>query len=88
MKCPACESVGLRSTVHAGGTMTTLLCSQNYFDEDGQPHFHDPNWRHATWTCSKGHSGDIQELPGCPSCGYGRGTRRVQVTEHEKEKQP
>jgi len=55
-KCPACRAAGLKSTTTVGCTMTTLMATHSYYDEDGNYHFDDPNISTTSYSCSRGHS--------------------------------
>ena len=56
MKCPECEKLELRSTVMIhGGVITTDMAHNEFYDEAGNHHTHNPNLRTVTYQCSNGH---------------------------------
>lgn len=73
MKCPQCVTEGERSTVrsrrYAGAY--DLPRSDDYWDEDGAHHSHNPNVSSQGFTCSRGHQFTLRSRYPCPSCGYG-----------------
>lgn len=78
VKCPLCVAAGERSIVQDLGTRMTLLGGQTpWYDEDGDYHDHDPNWRRQSFSCSKGHAWETKFMRPCPTstCGYGRTPR-------------
>lgn len=81
VRCPQCVAAGARSTVRTSGVSRTLACSQEYWDEDGRYHSHDPN-RHTTrWFCSNGHVWAVNSYPVCPSCGWQFKETQVNIVE-------
>lgn len=54
-KCPCCKKLGFRSRVYLGMSMSTLLYSEPYYDEDGLYHDNDPNTITTNARCSIGH---------------------------------
>ena len=69
MKCPDCESEGKTSIVHSGGTVSTLMLNDMFWDEDGKRHNHDPNWHTASYRCSNGHEWHDRRQREC-WCGW------------------
>ena len=67
MKCPECVKLGMKSVLHASGGITTLMCGQYFYDEDGVYHSHDPNLTTTEWHCSQGHQGYKREKKACPA---------------------
>ena len=55
MICPECIKAGLKSMVYVGGSSSTLMMYDHYFDEDGKEHFHNPNTTTTSYSCSQGH---------------------------------
>jgi hypothetical protein len=54
--CPVCKELGEKSTVHPYGASTcTLMAPVDYYDEDGNHVYHDPNSCTYQYRCSKGH---------------------------------
>lgn len=72
MKCPQCESTGMRSQVFPGPRYTTLMSSHSYYDEDGRLHHHDPNVSTTQYKCSNGHEWPEHSAPTCsvPGCDF------------------
>jgi hypothetical protein len=69
-KCPVCAESGMRSRVFVpGGSVVTLMATQDYYDEDGRFHHHDPNSRTRQFTCSEGHAWVEVSTIGCEPCG-------------------
>ena len=64
MKCPVCVEKGLKSCVYEGGTQTTLMCGQSYYDEDGNYHYNDPNTLTTSYSCSNGHRWSVSTCRG------------------------
>jgi len=56
MFCPECEELGLRSSIFTGITITTLMNISEYWDEDGNYHYDDPNQSTTEYSCSQGHN--------------------------------
>lgn len=56
MKCPECERSGDKSTLSIGASLTTAMYTQDYYDEEGVLHRHDPNRHETEYSCSNGHS--------------------------------
>lgn len=77
MICEKCKESGLRSTVHGGVSMSTLMHCPSWYDEDGRYHTHDLNWTTSDWHCSNGHRWRVREQGSCPACGW-QGGREVQ----------
>ncbi len=65
MKCPTCERDGIRSIVHVGGTTSTLMTIQEFYDEEGRHHRHDYNNRTTSYRCSNGHEWTESIRPKC-----------------------
>ena len=79
VRCPKCVEEGQKSTLHGGGGITTCMGTQSYFDEEGNPHHHDPNSTTSSLRCSRGHSVVIVSYRTCPSCDNNKGRDRVEV---------
>lgn len=60
--CPICVKESNKSTVFIGLSMTTLMCTQEYYDEDGKYHFHNPNTITTEYSCSNGHKFTNKDL--------------------------
>ncbi len=69
MKCPQCISEGSKSFVNLGGSLSTLMCSDPFYDEDGKYHNHDPNTSVSHYACSNGHKWTELSKPSC-WCGW------------------
>ena len=71
-RCPDCEKEGKKSKFYPSrAVMTTLMCSQHHYDEEGKLHVHDPNTKTTAWHCSNGHSGSTKTKGSC-WCGWGK----------------
>ena len=56
MKCPECIKEGKTSCVYPGVSMSTLVYSPSYYDEQGNyVQTPDPNTHTTEYTCSNGH---------------------------------
>ena len=55
MKCPQCIAENKRSCVYQGMSTTTLMEIAQYWDEDGNYVYHDPNITTTQYSCSNGH---------------------------------
>ncbi len=56
MKCPECAKEGKRSRITvAPGGFCTLMATHQWYDEDGNFHFNDPNKTTRNYSCSNGH---------------------------------
>lgn len=70
VRCPFCVEANERSRVgYEDATATTLLPVEQFFDEDGRRHVHDPNWRTTAYSCSRGHNWTEARRGGCQACG-------------------
>lgn len=68
--CQLCEAENKRSKVYTGLTRATGLGIDDFFDERGFQHVHDPNSRVTSYKCSNGHEwteseGEVCPCPGC-----------------------
>lgn len=71
MICQRCQAEGKRSTIQCPGFgVSTLMCSDEFYDESGKLHHHDPNSTAMTYRCSNGHSWTVRKKTRCPSCDY------------------
>ena len=52
-----------------GYSVVTAMAGQDYYDEDGRFHHHDPNSRTQQFTCSEGHAWVEVSTSGCEPCG-------------------
>lgn len=82
MRCPQCVDEGERSRVTSGGTMSTLMSFQDFYDEDGEPHHHDRNEHSTEYRCSRGHAFARLWKPKCPSCDFNEGADRIVAVSH------
>lgn len=71
MKCPECETSGLRSRVTIHGGSSTCIGWSPFCDEDGVFHSHDPNTHTSGFSCSNGHYWSVSSKAKCPNCDYG-----------------
>lgn len=74
MKCPECVKEGQKSTVRVRPMASTLMYSNDYYDEDGRWHSHDPNWFSRSYRCSRGHEWGTSIRGTCPvdGCDWNR----------------
>ena len=71
MKCPTCVKEGERSTVYAPmGGVTTDMGWQDYWDEEGVYHSHNPNGTAEEYSCSRRHRWAIGSQTACPAGDY------------------
>ncbi len=59
--CAQCKKEGLTSTIQRGMSMTTLMGTHEYWDEDGSYHYSDPNYTTTEWSCSQDHEWTTSE---------------------------
>ena len=73
--CPECREAGMRSQVHSGGGMETLMGWHRHWDSDGNPHSHDPNTHTRSFSCDNGHRWQTKSKDPCPNvdCDFGKG---------------
>lgn len=78
MKCPKCIEEGEKSIVYPAPYFTsTLMFSQDYFDEDGERHSHDLNSQTGEYSCNRGHRWFETRYPKCRQCGWVAGESKV-----------
>lgn len=77
MKCQKCIEENKTSRIFIGGSMSTLLHSSNYFDEEGVMHNHNPNKITSTYQCSNGHRWTEDGYENCKNCDYGHAEKVV-----------
>lgn len=65
MICEQCKQDGKTSRVSRGLTYVTAMGYDQYYDENGKEHFHDPNKRTTSFACSNGHQFEITRIPKC-----------------------
>jgi len=69
MICKKCESENRKSTISIRNCPVTDLVIDQYYDQDGEYHIHDPNRIISALICSNGHVWD-EEIPNnCPAFG-------------------
>lgn len=71
MICQTCKKENQKSTVRSSYGSVTLRTVENYWDEDGNYHAHNPNLHSLAYTCSRGHKWDGSYYPMCPAGDYG-----------------
>ena len=69
MICPECKEQGLKSCVYPGQRFITAMGSEEYYDEDGKHHRHDPNIMKTRYSCTNGHGWGEEETGSC-WCGW------------------
>lgn len=77
MKCPKCVKAGKKSIVYEGGTVSTLMYSPPFYDEDGEYHAHDNNSHTTSYSCSNGHQWTETPTNKCPNpkCDFNKSER-------------
>jgi hypothetical protein len=55
MKCPICETEGRLSKLRIYHCPVTDACTHEFYDPNGDYHWHNPNSRARVLTCSNGH---------------------------------
>ena len=71
MFCPECLKQGLTSTLYTqNGGITTDMCVNTFYDENGKYHYHNPNVTSSEWHCSNGHHGVNSHYHKCPQGDY------------------
>lgn len=68
MKCLKCIEEGLKSKIYVGASTTTAMADQQYFDENGDYHKHDPNVTKTGYQCSNGHKWIEERRHVCRAC--------------------
>ena len=67
MICEECKKEGKTSRINApSGGLRTCMGTQQYYDEKGRYHSHDPNRTCMVYRCSNGHEWSKSELDECP----------------------
>lgn len=69
MICPQCREENKKSFVYSNGSTRTLLCANEFYDEEGIWHIHDSNITTSHYSCSNGHTFDKKTQGKCP-CGW------------------
>lgn len=72
--CPDCREGGLTSRVTVGPSTVTCMAGQQFYDEQGRFHDHDPNTMTTQYSCSNGHVWSSQQLMSCRVCEEDRVT--------------
>lgn len=74
MFCSECKKQGLKSEIYIGGSFTTNMFVNPFYDEEGKYHIHDINTTATNYVCSNGHK--WVELKHCrcpqPNCGFNK----------------
>ena len=71
-QCPICKKLGYKSKLYLSGCeISTLLTSQQFYDEEGKFHIHNFNESYTNWYCSRGHQGIKIASTKCPNCNFG-----------------
>jgi hypothetical protein len=70
-RCPFCNVDGIKSRVNVGGSMSTAMGANGYYDEEGKYHYHDPNKRSTEYSCSQGHRWIESRSSPCSHCDFG-----------------
>lgn len=79
MKCPVCVREGKKSVLYEGFMSSTCGAVQNFYDEEGRSHFHNPNANCSNFNCSNGHQLSYVRASRCgvPGCEFGKGSRDI-----------
>lgn len=83
MRCPECVESGRVSHVFDLGGSVTCMGHTPYYDERGEYHNHDPNWRDNSYRCSLGHQWSVSSRRRCTAPGCEFGSEKPRVTRHE-----
>jgi hypothetical protein len=67
MICAKCKEMGLKSQVNSGSTLTTLMGTFPFYDEDGVYHDHDFNTISTDYRCTNNHNFTKSYRKSCPS---------------------
>jgi hypothetical protein len=86
MKCPVCVEKNLKSSVYPGMSTSTLLWCPPYYDEEGKYHCHDGNNHKTDYNCSQGHVWSESNTGVCPSCDFGKDSKKITI--HNSEEKP
>ena len=71
MICPQCKSEDKKSNVYPSPySLTTSMCSNEFYDSDGKYHSHNPNTVSRQYSCSNGHNWG-ESIKGKCWCGWG-----------------
>lgn len=83
MICRQCEKEKLKSEVQSLGCKVTLISYFGHNDKNGGHHYHDPNIRTCTYSCSNDHTFQIKSRTPCPNsnCDYGGEESYEQIEE-------
>ena len=54
--CAECKKMDWKSRVYSEGGSRTLMATIEYWDEDGNYHYSDPNTTSIQYRCTNGHS--------------------------------
>lgn len=76
VRCPVCVREGKRSKVYPGWTLVTAMGITDYYDEDGNHIYEDPNISTTEYGCSNGHGWSEAR----------KGGKLIRVTEHKTDK--
>jgi len=86
MKCPICVEKKLKSCVYVGISTSTLMYCAPYYDEDGKYHSHDSNVNATEYNCSQGHKWSESHIGICPSCDFGKDSKKITIYNSEEVK--
>jgi len=76
MICDQCKAENKKSTITpASYAAITAMCHIQYWDEDGKHHYHDPNIRTQSFSCSNGHDWKQNTYNRC-WCGWANEPRK------------
>lgn len=68
MICEKCKTEDRKSTIRFSTEIVTSELVDNYYDEEGKLHIHDPNITETTYRCSNGHEWSERETEHCGAC--------------------
>ena len=70
--CPACKAVGIKSRceVEVGDIKSSPEDAEEFYDESGTYHFHEPDPLWLAFQCYNGHRGSIVPDFRCEACDF------------------
>jgi len=68
--CFECYKDGIQTELKYQKSTSTLMSVNEFYDEGGVLHHHDPNVHSVYYKCDKGHELILLEKPVCGVCGW------------------
>jgi len=81
--CPACKKNSTKSQmveIFHGSAKTGL--ENQYVDEEGRNHWHNPTVSISVYRCSNGHEIKYIRHANCSTCGWNTGNSKIEVVEY------